>query len=90
MEIVMVVLLIMLGFFILFKSLKGKPAKRKFIIIGTTIMATSPFLAFAIGISYGVWAESGFASLIMIYIFPALLILGLFVLLMGVLDKNTK
>ena len=90
MEIVLVVLIIIGGFFILFKSLKGKSVKRKFIIIGTTLMATSPFLGFAIGIAYAVWAGDGFAGLIMIYIFPALLILGLLVLLMGIFDGKNK
>ena len=90
MEIVIFLSILIMGFIILFMSVKGKSAKRKFIIIGTAIMIASPFVAFGIGISYGMWVGDGFASLIMVYIFPGLFITGLLVLLMGTTDKKTK
>ena len=90
MEIFIFLVILLIGFIILLMSLKGKSAKRKFIITGIVLMATSPFVAFGIGISYGIWVGDGFASLIMVYIFPGLFITGLLVLMMGTTDKNTK
>ena len=90
MEIILFMSLLLIGSIILILSVKGKSAKRKFILIGSTLMVTSPFVAFGVGISYGIWVGSGFASLIMIYIFPALLLTGLLVWLMGIFDKKTN
>ena len=91
MEIFIFVLILLIGLIIfLLMSLKGKSTKRKFMITGTVLMASSPFIAIGIGISYGIWIGDRFASFIMIYIFPALFITGLFVVLMGITDKKTN
>ena len=60
-----------IGAIIAFQLSEGKTKKRQYIIWGITLMlAISPFLSFAIGLTYAVIAKSGWAALIMWYIFP--------------------
>ncbi|MCM3214117.1 hypothetical protein ABER75_24625 [Niallia taxi] len=63
--------------------------KRKYIVWGIVLMfAISPFLSFAIGLSYAVIAANGWAALIMLYIFPIIFIIGLGMLLVGIFKKE--
>ncbi|SES18609.1 hypothetical protein SAMN04487944_12267 [Gracilibacillus ureilyticus] len=68
---------------------KGKTKKRKYIVWGITLMvAISPFLSFALGLTYAVIEKSGFAALIAFYIFPVIFLIGLIMLLVGIFKKN--
>ncbi|WP_235907301.1 hypothetical protein [Niallia circulans] len=66
-----------------------KTKKRKYIVWGIVLMfAISPFLSFAIGLSYAIISESGWAALIMLYIFPIIFLIGLVMLLIGIFKKD--
>ena len=67
----------------------GKTKKRRNIFWGIVLMfAVSPFLSFAIGLTYAILTESGWAAGIMFYIFPIIFIIGLVMLLVGIFKKE--
>ncbi|MFE3897528.1 MULTISPECIES: hypothetical protein [unclassified Priestia] len=80
-----------IGAMIAYQLSKGKTKKRKYIVWGIALMlAIAPFLSFAIGLTYAVIAENGWAALIMWYIFPIIFVIGLIVLLMGIFKKKEQ
>nr|WP_280169185.1 hypothetical protein [Priestia megaterium]MDH3161219.1 hypothetical protein [Priestia megaterium] len=80
-----------IGAMIAYQLSKGKTKKRKYIVWGIALMLTiAPFLSFAIGLTYAVIAENGWAALIMWYIFPVIFVIGLVVLLVGIFKKKSK
>ncbi|MDH2363592.1 hypothetical protein [Priestia megaterium] len=55
-----------IGAMIAYQLSKGKTKKQKYIVWGIALMlAIAPFLSFAIGLTYAVIAENGWAALIM-------------------------
>lgn len=55
------------------------------------MLAIAPFLSFAIGLTYAVITEDGWAKfLIMWYIFPIIFVIGLIVLLIGIFKKKEQ
>ncbi|MGG0476098.1 hypothetical protein ABEY96_28355 [Priestia aryabhattai] len=80
-----------IGAIIAYRLSKEKMKKRKYIIWGITLMlAIAPFLSFAIGLTYAVIAENGWAALIMWYIFPLIFVIGLIVLLIGIFKREER
>ncbi|QTL52552.1 hypothetical protein [Priestia aryabhattai] len=80
-----------IGAMIAYQLSKGKTKKRKDIVWGIALMLTiAPFLSFAIGLTYAVIAENGWAALIMWYIFPVIFVIGLIVLLIGIFKKKEQ
>ncbi len=78
-----------IGAIIAFQLSEGKTKKRQYIIWGITLMlAISPFLSFAIGLTYAVIAKNGWAVLIMWYIFPVLFLIGFITLLVGIFKRK--
>ncbi len=78
-----------IGALIAYQLSKGKTKKRQYIVWGITLMlAISPFLSFAIGLTYAAITENGWAALIMWYIFPVIFVIGLIVLLIGIFKKK--
>jgi MFS family permease len=69
---------------------EGKAKKRKYIVWGITLMLViSPFLSFAIGLTYGFTVENGWAIPgTIIILFPIGFIIGLIMLLVGVFKKK--
>jgi amino acid transporter len=66
-----------------------KPKNKKYKVWGIALMVPiSPALAFAIGLTYAVSVGSGWAGLIMWYIFPFVFIVGLVMLLVGIFKKE--
>lgn len=79
----------LLGAVLAYLLSKDKPNKRKYKVWGIALMLPiSPSLAFAIGLTYAVIEKSGWAALIMVYIFPILFISGLILLLVGIFKKE--
>lgn len=67
----------------------GRTKKRKYIVWGIVLMfAVSPFLSFAIGLTYAFIIRDGFAGGIMFYIFPIIFIIGVVMLLAGIFKKE--
>ncbi|MFU1996835.1 hypothetical protein [Priestia megaterium] len=80
-----------IGAMIAYQLSKGKTKKRQYIVWGITIiLAISPFLSFAIGLTYAFIKEDGWAALIMWYIFPIIFVIGLIVLLIGIFKKKEQ
>jgi MFS family permease len=69
---------------------KDKSQKRKYIVWGIALMvAISPFLSFAIGLTYGFIIENGWAIPgTIIILFPIGFIIGLIMLLVGIFKKK--
>ena len=69
---------------------EGKSKKRKYIIWGIALMvAISPFLSFAIGLTYGSIVQNGWAiPATMFLLFPIGFIIGLIMLIVGVFQKT--
>ncbi|WP_226035255.1 hypothetical protein [Aquibacillus saliphilus] len=68
---------------------KSKSKKRKNIVWGIALMLLiSPSLSFSIGLTYAALVRSGWAGLIMWYLFPILFIIGLILLLVGIFKKK--
>lgn len=66
-----------------------RPKNNKYKIWGLALMVPiSPALAFAIGRTYALIVENGWAALIMWYIFPVIFIIGLVLLLVGIFKKE--
>ena len=66
-----------------------KPKNKKYKVWGIALMVPiSPALAFAIGLTYAVSVGSGWAGLIMWYIFPFIFTVGLVMLLVGIFKKE--
>ncbi|WP_231495857.1 hypothetical protein [Paucisalibacillus sp. EB02] len=67
----------------------GKVKKRKYQIWGVAIMLViSAPLAYSIGLNYAIYEGSGFAALLMLYVFPFLFLTGLILLLIGIFKKD--
>ena len=80
-----------IGAMIAYQLSKGKTKKRKYIVWGIALMLTiAPFLSFAIGLTYAVIAENGWAALIMWYIFPIIFVIGLIVLMIGIFKREER
>ncbi|WP_077622657.1 hypothetical protein [Sediminibacillus massiliensis] len=89
MAIIIALLIVVLGSIIAYMLTEGKSKKRKFIIWGIALMiAVAPFLSFAIGLTYASIVKSGWAALIMWYIFPVIFMIGLIMLLTGIFKKK--
>ncbi len=68
---------------------KGKSKKRKYIIWGINTMLTiAPFFSFAIGLSYALIVQNGWAAMLMWLLFPIIFIIGLGLLLVGIFKRN--
>ncbi|MFJ7513125.1 hypothetical protein ACIQW7_27450 [Peribacillus simplex] len=52
------------------------------------MLAISPFLSFAVGLTYAFIVGNGWAALIMWYLFPIGFIIGLIMLLVGIFKKK--
>jgi MFS family permease len=68
---------------------EGRTKKRKFIVWGIALMLIiSPFLSFAIGLTYGSIVQNGWAiPATIIILFPIGFIIGVIMLLVGVFKK---
>ncbi|MFJ7755874.1 hypothetical protein ACQKGI_21790 [Peribacillus muralis] len=78
-----------IGVFVAYQLSKGKSKKRRCIVWGIALMlAISPFLSFAIGLSYSFIVEDPWVALIMWYLFPIGFIIGLILLLVGIFKKK--
>ena len=78
-----------IGALIAYQLSKGKTKKRKYVVWGITLMLViSPFISFAIGLTYAVIEQNGWAALVMWYIFPVIFITGLIMLLVGIFKKG--
>jgi len=78
-----------IGAIMAYRLSKGKSKKRKYIVWGIALMlAISPFLSFAIGLTYAIIVENGWAALIMWYIFPLIFMIGFVMLLAGIFQKE--
>ena len=85
-----------LGYFITLLSVAiaylfsvGKDKKRKCQIWGVAIiLVISAPLSYSIGFSYAILEESGFAALLMLYVFPFLFLTGVILLLIGIVKKD--
>jgi hypothetical protein len=63
--------------------------KRKYQIWGVAIiLVISAPLSYSIGFSYAILEGSGFAALLMIYVFPFLFLTGVILLLIGIFKKD--
>lgn len=81
--------IVMLGAIFAYVLSKGKTKKRKWIVWGATLMfVISPFFSFAVGRTYAVIVNNGWAAMIMVYIFPVIFVFGLFILLVGFFEKE--
>ncbi|TYR72893.1 hypothetical protein FZC79_20760 [Rossellomorea vietnamensis] len=69
---------------------KGKSKKRKYIVWGIALMtAISPFLSFAIGLTYGSIVQNGWAiPAVILILFPIGFITGLIMLVRGIFMKQ--
>jgi hypothetical protein len=80
-----------LGAFVAYWFSTGESRKIKYKIWGVALMIPiSPALAFSIGLSYAISEQSGWAALIMWFIFPVIFFTGLALLLVGVFKKEKK
>ncbi|SDQ07426.1 hypothetical protein SAMN05216232_0399 [Virgibacillus subterraneus] len=78
-----------IGALVAYQLSVGKPKNKKYKVWGIALMVPiSPAFAFAIGLTYAVIVESGWAGLIMWYIFPFIFIIGLVMLLVGIFKKE--
>ncbi|MBP1950874.1 hypothetical protein [Virgibacillus litoralis] len=78
-----------IGALVAFLLSVGKPKNKKYKVWGIAIMVPiSPALAFAIGLTYALIVGSGWAGLIMWYIFPLIFIIGLVMLMVGIFKKE--
>lgn len=79
-----------IGALVAYQLGEGKSKKRKYIVWGITLMlAISPFLSFAIGLTYGSIVEGGWAiPFIIMILFPIGFIIGLIMLLVGIFKKG--
>ncbi|MGP4108828.1 hypothetical protein [Virgibacillus sp. L01] len=78
-----------IGVLVAYQLSVGKPKNKKYKVSGIALMVPiSPALSFAIGLTYAVIVESGWAALIMWYIFPFIFIIGLVMLLVGIFKKE--
>ncbi|MGE7907559.1 hypothetical protein ACQKNS_24645 [Peribacillus sp. NPDC094092] len=78
-----------IGALVAYQLSKGKSKKRKLIVWGIALMlAISPFLSFAVGLTYAFTVGNGWAALIMWYMFPIGFIIGLIMLLVGIFKKK--
>ncbi|WP_053218340.1 hypothetical protein [Virgibacillus senegalensis] len=69
----------------------GKPKKKKYKIWGfTIILVISPSLAFGMGLTFAVLVKSGWAAMIMFYLFPLFFLVGLILLLTGIFKKKEE
>lgn len=69
----------------------GKSRKRKLIIWGvTTMIAIAPFFSFAIGLTFAFIFRSGWAALLMWYLFPIIFIIGLIMVLVGIFKEKEE
>ncbi len=80
----------LIGAFIAYYLSENKSKKRKYIVWGIALMvAISPFLSFAIGLTYGMIAKNRWAiPAIIIILFPIGFITGLIMLLVGIFKKT--
>jgi len=71
---------------------KDKSKKRKYIVWGIALMlAISPFLSFAVGLTYGFITKNGWAIPgTIIILFPIGFLIGLIMLLVGIFTKKNK
>ena len=71
---------------------KDKSKKRKYIVWGIALMlAISPFLSFAVGLTFGFIMKNGWAILgTIIILFPIGFLIGLIMLLVGIFTKKNK
>lgn len=68
---------------------EGKSGKRKYVIWGITIMlAISPSLSFSISLTLAVIVGSGWAAMMMWYLFPIGFLTGLIMLIAGMMKKE--
>lgn len=78
-----------IGALVAFLLSADKPKNKKYKMWGIALMIPiSPALAFAIGRTYAIIVENGWAALIMWYIFPIIFIIGLVMLLVGIFKKE--
>lgn len=78
-----------LGVVIAYLLSVGKSKKGKYKVWGIALMVPiSPSISFAIGLTYAVMMENGWAAMIMWIIFPILFIIGLVMLLVGFFKKE--
>ncbi|WP_058306273.1 hypothetical protein [Gracilibacillus massiliensis] len=78
-----------IGALVAYQLSVGKPKNKKYKVWGIALMVPiSPAFSFAIGLTYAVIVESGWAALIMWYIFPFIFIVGLVMLLVGIFKKE--
>ncbi|MDD1511947.1 hypothetical protein [Priestia megaterium] len=70
---------------------RGKTAKRKYIVWGTTvILIIAPFFSWVVSVLYAISQEEGFAGVaLMMLLFPIFFLIGLVTLLTGVFKKES-
>jgi hypothetical protein len=67
----------------------GKSRKSKYRIWGIAIMLPISLpLAYSIGITYSIIVGNPWATMLLLFVFPVMFIVGLILLLIGVLKKN--
>ncbi|WP_245698245.1 hypothetical protein [Sporosarcina ureilytica] len=67
----------------------GKSKKRKYTIWGIAVMLPISLpLAYSIGITYSFIVEDPWATILLLYVFPVIFIVGLILLLVGIFKKN--
>ncbi|UFT99629.1 hypothetical protein KO561_01235 [Radiobacillus kanasensis] len=82
----------LIGALVAYQLSAGKSNKRKYMVWGVALMlAISPFLSFAIGLTYASIVENGWAipGTILI-LFPIIFIIGLIMLLIGIFKKKEQ
>lgn len=84
--------IIILALVIGYQISKGKSKRRKFIVWGiTTMLGIAPFFSWIVGIAVGINVGDGFAGgAIMVLLFPLIFFIGLILLLIGILKKESK
>ena len=79
----------LIGALIAYQLSNDKPKKTKFKVWGIALMVLiSPALSFAMGLTYAVMVQNGWARLVMWYISPVIFMIGLSMLLVGIFRKN--
>ncbi|KRF56809.1 hypothetical protein ASG98_07175 [Bacillus sp. Soil531] len=70
---------------------RGKTAKRKYIVWGTTIiLIIAPFFSWVVSVLYAISQEEGFAGVaLMMLLFPVFFLVGLVTMLIGVFKKES-
>jgi len=91
MAVIIALFLALIGTALAFLFSNGKSRKRKYIIWGiANIVAIGPFLSFAIGLTYAIIKNNGWAAMLMWIVYPIIFVIGLIQVIIGIFMKKSS